>query len=147
MLKIDHGARPALTASRSELRFPVTNTQSFQAAVARQEQKLQFEQLQRLFKEVDVQSGRVVKSRNFKDLARYRSLVKRFVKEAVDFGMDLKQSHSWTPEGYSQMLTIVARVDATLCELTDEMLQDADGNIALLEKIGEIKGLLINIFA
>ncbi|MGL4521731.1 MAG: YaaR family protein [Bacilli bacterium] len=146
-MKIGQPIATSLTNTRNELKAPSTNANGFQNLVVKQEQKLHFNQLQTLYRDVDAQAERLLKSQTLKDLHRFKQMVKRFVKESVDFGMDLKQSHSWTPEGYSQMLTTVNKVDELLCEMTDELLVSGKDSLDLLAKVGEVKGMLINLFA
>ncbi len=67
--------------------------------VQKQDQKLQTDQLARLMGDVTAAGDRLARSRNFKDLAKFKMLVKRFVKETVEYGMNLKQSHSWNEFG------------------------------------------------
>ena len=38
---------------------------------------------------------RIARSRNLRDMAKFKMLVRRFMKEAVESGMGLKQSHTW----------------------------------------------------
>lgn len=44
------------------------------------------------------------------------------------------------------MLQIIEKVDEKLIELTDELLKQEEENILILGKLGEIKGLIINLF-
>jgi uncharacterized protein len=118
----------------------------FQQLVQKQDQKMQFDTLNRLFGDIQSVGERLSKSRNFRDLAKFKSLVKRFVRESVEFGMDLKQSHSWSQYGQSRPLKIVETIDEKLLELTDEVMRTEKSSIDILGKIGEIKGLLINLY-
>lgn len=107
---------------------------------------MQFSQIQALMKDIDLAGERLGRSRNFKDMAKFKTLVKKFVKEAVDYGMDLKQSHSWNEMGQGRTLKIVETIDQELAMLTEEALNIKGKSIDLLGKIGEIKGLLINLY-
>ena len=49
-------------------------------------------------------------------------------------------------EGYSRTLSTVQEVDTKLVELTQLVLDKQRNSIDILEKIGEIKGLLINLY-
>ena len=48
--------------------------------------------------------------------------------------------------GQSRMLAIIEKIDEKLVELTDELLQKEEENIKILGILGEIKGLIINIY-
>ena len=118
----------------------------FGALVQKQDQKLQVEQLTRLMGDVTQAGDRLIRSRNFKDLAKFKTVVRRFVKETVDYGMDLKQSHSWNQYGEGRKLRIVETVDEKLTALTDSLLTSEKDSLDILDQIGEIKGLLINLY-
>lgn len=107
---------------------------------------MQMEKLQQLIKDIDDAGERLLRSQTFKDLAKFKTLVKRFVKETVEFGMQLKQSHSWNQFGQGRSLKIVETIDQKLVELTEDILEKEEKSMNLLEKIGEIKGLLINLY-
>ncbi|MEW9503329.1 YaaR family protein [Jeotgalibacillus marinus] len=126
---------------------PLANEQArFGAIVQKQDQKLQVEQLTRLMGDVTQAGDRLIRSRNFKDLAKFKTLVRRFVKETVDYGIDLKQSHSWNQYGEGRKLRIVETVNEKLTSLTDSLMDSEQESIDILDQIGEIKGLLINLY-
>ncbi|QUF65465.1 YaaR family protein [Bacillus atrophaeus] len=119
---------------------------SFKTSMDSQSSKLKFDQLTRLLSDIEAFGKRLTKSRNFKDLARFKGLVKRFVKEAVDNGLSHETARSFDLYGNSRKLGIVKEIDEKLIQLTEEMINQEQPAIDLLERIGEIKGLLINLY-
>ncbi|PRS03492.1 DUF327 domain-containing protein [Bacillus atrophaeus] len=119
---------------------------SFKTSMDSQSSKLKFDQLTRLLSDIEAFGKRLTKSRNFKDLARFKGLVKRFVKEAVDNGLSHETARSFDLYGNSRKLGIVKKIDEKLIQLTEEMMNQEQPAIDLLERIGEIKGLLINLY-
>jgi len=118
----------------------------FSEMVSRQGQLLHKEQIDRLLAEVQSAGERLEKSRSFQDLVKYKSLVKRLLKETVDEGMRLKQSHSWNQFAEGKVLQTVEMIDRKLIELTEEVLDKEKQSIDLLDRIGEIQGLLIHLY-
>ncbi|MEK4439376.1 MULTISPECIES: YaaR family protein [Niallia] len=118
----------------------------FQGYVQQQNEKLKVDQLQNLMKNIDDIGNRLGRSQNLKDLTKYKSLVKQFVKEAVEFGMKVKKDNSWDQFGQGRDLRVVQVIDDKLVELTEEVIATEKNGINILDKIGEIKGLLINIY-
>ncbi|MBO8178304.1 YaaR family protein [Aeribacillus pallidus] len=145
-MKINHDVRVGMDKIRNETITASTTTNQFAQYVVQQEKKLQREQLHRLMMEIDEVGERLSRSRNFKDLAKFKTLVKRFVREAVEFGMDLRQSHTFNQFGEGRRLNIVETIDEKLVELTETVLQKEKQSIDVLDQIGEIKGLLINLY-
>ncbi|AUS12264.1 YaaR family protein [Bacillus stercoris] len=121
-------------------------TASFKTSMENQSSKLKLDQLTRLLSDIEAFGKRLTKSRNFKDLARFKGLVKRFVKEAVDSGLSHETSKSFDLYGNSRTLGLVKEIDEKLIQLTEEMMDQEQSAIDLLERIGEIKGLLINLY-
>ncbi|MDY7434005.1 YaaR family protein [Bacillus sp. V26] len=119
---------------------------SFKTSMENQSSKLKFDQLTRMLTDIEAFGKRLTKSRNFKDLARFKGLVKRFVKEAVDSGLSHETSKSFDLYGNSRTLGLVKEIDEKLIKLTEEMMDQEKLAIDLLERIGEIKGLLINLY-
>lgn len=145
-MKISQDLRSQLDTSAKNHLQPAVNGKNFGAAVSSQTSKLQQEELQRLMKNLTAQGERLVQSRSLRDLAKYKKMVKDFVKEAVQYGMDLKHSHSFNFEGRSRNLITVEEIDEKLIELTEAMVSSEKKSIDLLGMIGEIKGLLINLY-
>ena len=109
-----------------------------------QSSKLKFDQLSRFLTDIETFGKRLTKSRNFKDLAKFKGLVKRFVKD-VDSGLSHETEKSFDLYGSSRTLGLVKEIDEKLLQLTEEMLDQEKSAIDLLDRIGEIKGLLINL--
>jgi hypothetical protein len=145
-MKINQDIRLNTDKIRSDQKTAANTSLKFNELVQKQDQKMQIGQLQNLLKDIESAGERLARSRTFKDLSKYKTLVKRFVKEAVDFGMDLKQSHSWNQYGQGRSLKIVETIDEKLVEITEGVLEKEGNSIDLLGKIGEIKGLLINLY-
>lgn len=110
-----------------------------------EEQELQA-RLTSLMEEITMQGDKLAKHRDIKDMKKYRGLVKEFLNEIVN------RSHSFTREnfldrrGRHRVYGIVRLVDAKLDELAQELVKDEKDNLSILSKIGEIQGLLLDIF-
>ncbi|TMU82930.1 DUF327 family protein [Bacillus sp. BHET2] len=145
-MKINQDHRVSLDNVSKDQRTGGTGQAKFGQLVQKQDQKMQMDQLNKLLGTIEDAGNRLAQSRTFKDLAKYKTLVKKFVREAVDFGMDLKQSHTWNQYGEGRKLNIVETVDRELVGLTEDVMDKEKKSIDILGKIGEIKGLLINLY-
>ena len=64
----------------------------------------------------------------------------------------INRSHQFSREnfldrrGRHRVYGIIRMVDQTLDELAQELVKDEKDNLAILAKIGEIRGLLLDIF-
>lgn len=110
-----------------------------------EEQELQA-RLTTLMEEITMQGDKLAKHRDVKDMKRYRGLIKDFMNEIVN------RSHSFTREnfldkrGRHRVYGIVRLVDEKLDELAQELVKDEKDNLNILGLIGEIRGLLLDIF-
>ena len=123
-----------------------TQSAKFGQMITKHEQRMQTDTMTRLLGDISSAGDRLARSRNLRDMAKYKMLIRKFLQEAVDFGMGLKQSHTWNRFGEGRKLKIVETIDEKLIELAEEILNSEKSSIDLLDKIGEIKGLLINLY-
>jgi uncharacterized protein len=119
---------------------------NFGQVFSKNQQKLHIEQLNKLISEIEVAGQRLNKSRTFKDLVSYKNMVKNFVHEAVEFGLEIKQSFNWGTNGDSRTLKIIEKIDKDLLEVTKKLIDTEKNAIDILGKIGEIKGLLVDLY-
>ncbi|WP_260288323.1 YaaR family protein [Peribacillus aracenensis] len=145
-MKINYDIPIKLDKSRQDAKQFQTGNGRFQQMVQTQDQKMQVQTLNRLLGDIEGAGQRLVRSRTFRELAKYKTLVKRFVKEAVEYGLELKQSTNWNEYGQSRPLKTVETIDVRLVELSEEILNKEKSSLEILEMIGEIKGLLINLY-
>ncbi|ASN03761.1 YaaR family protein [Virgibacillus necropolis] len=145
-MKISHDLRSQLDATNNQTRSAFEGKQSFDGLVQTQSHKLKAQELQMLMKSITVQGERLARFRSFKDLVKFKRMVKGFLQETVYNGLDLKQSHSFGLGSRNQKLSIVKEIDERLIELTEELMNLEKKSIDLLGLIGEIKGLLINLY-
>lgn len=132
--------------NQNEVRQSTQNGHRFGDMVIKQGSKMETEQLTRLLGDISAAGERVARSRSLRELTRFKMLVKRFLQEAVNHGLETKQSHTWNRFGEGRRLKIVETVDERLVELAQDLLDEEKETIDLLDKIGEIKGLLINLY-
>ncbi|MBS4162207.1 YaaR family protein, partial [Klebsiella pneumoniae] len=139
-MKISQELRTMIEKQQKPAVRAESNSVSFKEKMSIQSGKLRFEQLTMLLTDIEAFGKRLAKSRNFKDLARFKGLIKRFVKEAVENGLTVENSRSFDLYGNSRTLSIVKELDEKLVQLTEELLDQEKPSIELLERIGEIKG-------
>ncbi|KML08594.1 hypothetical protein VL07_18310 [Bacillus safensis] len=145
-MKINQDMRLRLEKRELQAMKGSQTSASFKASMETQSGKLRLEQLTVMLSDIEVFGKKLAKSRNLKDLARFKGLVKRFVKETVDNGLNIETSRSFDIYGNTRTLALVKALDEKLIELTEDMMNQEKPSIDLLERIGEIKGLLINLY-
>lgn len=123
-----------------------TDATSFASALKNQENRMTEEHVTRLLREIEVQGQRLSKSLTVRDLHLYKNLVKRFMEEAVKYGVALDERRGSGRRGRGRIYKIITEVDKKLLDLTDAILQQEKSTIDILNRIGEIRGMLINLY-
>ncbi|MBU6080107.1 MULTISPECIES: YaaR family protein [Allobacillus] len=146
-MKITQDLQPKIDTAQTKRVNTSQPSQAFLSMVGQERDKLQGEQLTKFLNQIQAQGEKIAKFRSFKDLAKYKRMIHEFIDEAVKHGLTLKQSRSWDLAGGNRQLTLVEQIDEKLMNLTDQLLDQEKDSLDLLKVIGEIKGLLVNIYA
>ncbi len=102
--------------------------------------------LNTLMEEITMQGDRLAKKRDIRDMKKYRGLIKDFMNEIVNRSHQFSRENFLDRRGRHRVYGIIRMVDQTLDELAQELVKDEKDNLAILAKIGEIRGLLLDIF-
>jgi len=104
------------------------------------------ERLTAMMEEITMQGEKLAKHRDVKDMKRYRGLIKEFLNEIVNRSHEFSRENFLDRKGRHRVYGIIRLVDKNLDELAQELVKDEKDNLSILEKIGEIRGLLLDIF-
>ena len=110
-----------------------------------QEKDLQ-EKLVSLMGEITEQGKRISKKKDIRDMKRYRSLIKEFLNEVVNRSHSFNRENFLDKRGRHRIYGIVRLVDENLDKLATELMKEEADNVEVLATIGEIRGLLLDIF-
>jgi uncharacterized protein len=145
-VKVNSDYRTGLDKLRNDPLQTPQGGARFGQMVMKQEQRLHGEQITRLLGDISSAGERITRSRNLRDMAKFKMLIRRFLKGAVESGLELKQSHTWNQFGEGRRLKLIETIDEKMIELAEALLDEEKTSVDLLAKIGEIKGLLINLY-
>lgn len=109
-----------------------------------EEDQLQ-EKLSALMKDIEEQGARIAKHMDIKDMKKYRSSVKEFMNEIVSRSHEFSRENFLDRRGRHRVYGIIRKVDKNLDELAEELLKEEKDNLAILGKIDDIRGMLIDI--
>lgn len=102
--------------------------------------------LTEMMEEITQQGDRISKKMDIRDMRKYRTLVKSFLNEVVTRSHKFSRENFLDRRGRHRVYGIIKQVDDTLDELARELVKDEKDHIAILNRIGEIRGLLLDIF-
>ena len=103
------------------------------------------EKLSGLMGEISEQGKKISTHMDIKDMKKYRSLVKDFMNEVVANSHEFSRENFLDRRGRHRVYGIVRAVDANLDELAEELMKEEKDQISILNKVGEIEGLLLDI--
>ncbi|MCM1172378.1 MAG: YaaR family protein [Clostridium sp.] len=109
-----------------------------------EEDQLQ-EKLSSLMKGIEEQGAKIAKHMDIKDMKKYRSSVKEFMNEIVSRSHEFSRENFLDRRGRHRVYGIIRQVDKNLDELAEELIKEEKDNLAILNKIDDIRGMLIDI--
>ena len=105
------------------------------------------ERLNLMMEEIVMQGDKIVKRMDVRDMRRYRTLIKEFMNEIVNRSHKFSRENFLDRRGRHRVYGIIRLVDEKLDELAQELVSEECDKIALLAKVDEIRGLLLDILA
>lgn len=99
-----------------------------------------------MMEEIESQGNRLAKHHDIRDMKRYRTLVKGFLNEIVSRSHSFSRENFLDRKGRHRVYGIIRLVDENLDALAQELVKEEKDHLTILEKIGEIRGLLLDIF-
>ncbi|MCR4589641.1 MAG: YaaR family protein [Lachnospiraceae bacterium] len=103
------------------------------------------ERLTGMMNEITMQGNRIKKRKDIGDMRKYRSLVKGFMNEIINRSHKFSRENFLDRRGRHRVYGIIKLIDENLDSLAEELLKEESDNLTILNKIGEIEGLLIDI--
>lgn len=98
-----------------------------------------------LINEISEQGKKISKKTDIRDMRRYRELIKSFLNEVVFRSHQFSRENFLDRRGRHRVYGIVKLIDENLDELAEELLKDEKDNLLILNKVDEIRGLLMDI--
>ena len=143
-IRVNQVQQPAPVEQTRET-APTDGTFKFMLASNIEESELQA-RLNTLMEEITMQGEKLAKKRDVKDMKHYRGLVKDFLNEVVTHSHSFSRENFLDRRGRHRVYGIIRLIDENLDQLAQELMKDEKDNLAILDKIGEIRGLLLDIF-
>ena len=101
--------------------------------------------LHALIGDITKQGKRLAQHFDFADMRRYRSLITDFINEVVTHSHEFARENYLNRRGQHRVFAIVRLVNSELDELAQELLKKEKDHLAILDKIDEIQGLLLDM--
>lgn len=123
-----------------------TENSSFTQLMDEKKDEKKREELHKLMDNIKQKGNELVDSKNVELLVNYKKMIKDFVSNAVEYAFEIQERKGFSRMGRTKILKIVSLIDESLVEITNDFLEQERNKINMLAKIGELNGLLMNIF-
>jgi len=104
------------------------------------------ERLNTMMEEITRQGNKLSKKMDVRDMKGYRTMIKEFLNEVVTRSHAFSRENFLDKRGRHRVYGIIRLIDENLDELAKELVKDEKDHLAILGRIGEIRGLLLDIF-
>ncbi len=103
------------------------------------------QQLKAMGEAIFDQGEQVASHADIGQLKKYREMIAEFLNEAVRYAYEFSKESRLDARGRHRIYAVVKRVNDRLEELAKEILAEQQNNIAIMETIGDIKGMLLDV--
>ena len=120
------------------------DTFKFTLAAAVDDADLQ-EKLTNLLNDIATQGKLLSEHMDIRDMKRYRGLVKEFLNEVVNRSHKFSRENFLDRRGRHRVYGMIKLVDEQMDELATALVKDEKDHIDILNRVDEIRGLLLDI--
>jgi len=103
------------------------------------------ERLEGLIVNITGMGKKIAEHMDIKDLREYRSLVGEFINEVVTNSHEFSRENFLDRRGRHRVYGIVRLVNKELDELAQDLLSNEHNHLSILDRVDQIRGLLLDI--
>lgn len=103
------------------------------------------ERLSVMMQEITMQGEKLGKHMDVRDMKHYRRLIQEFMNEIVNRSHKFSRENFLDRRGRHRVYGMIKRVNVVLDELAVELIKEEKDTLAILSKVDEIRGLLLDI--
>lgn len=118
----------------------------FQAIMGQKRNETTYDRLTKKVAEIETQGKKLADNQSVENLRKYKKMVKDFMEDAIKNGLELTEHRGFNQRGSTKVYKLVKEVDKKLIDLTNEVLNKEKKGLNILGLVGEIKGMLINLY-
>lgn len=118
----------------------------FQSIMDKKRSETTYDRLTKKVAEIETQGKKLADTHSVENLRKYKRMIKDFMEDAIKNGLELTEHRGFNQRGSTKVYKLVKEVDKKLIDLTNEVLDKEKKGLDILNVVGEIKGLLINMY-
>ncbi len=98
-----------------------------------------------MVEDITQQGNKISRHMDIRDMKKYRELIRNFMNEIVGNSHKFSRENFLDKRGRHRIYGMIKLVDKTLDDLATELVKEEKDHLAILGKIDEIRGLLLDI--
>lgn len=131
---------------RDEIRAGDVKSPAFQDIFQQANVRLSKSELDALMRQIDDMGKMLTRQMSWKTLMDYKERVRRFLELIVKNGFGAKEKQGFDRRGRVRLYKIISQIDDIMAELAEALVSEEADHIDILAKIGDIRGLLVNLY-
>lgn len=138
--------RPAAVHERAERSGVSSVSHSFRDSLAAARKTQWNERIDQALRWLDRYGSELAERRTLEGIKRYRSVVAELIRDLTSQMVDVRADLEWDSRSWEQRtLVTLTRVNEEVERLAAMVLDHEKDRLEILEKLGEIKGLLLDV--
>lgn len=138
-------SNPSGVISREERKVSDSREPSFQNQLRQVESRNYEQRINELVEEIVRQGEKLGRKIDIKELKQYKKLISEFLDEATGNMHKFSRQSFLDRRGRHRVYAIVKKINKELELLTEEVLKDEKDNIGILQRLDDIRGLIMDI--
>lgn len=122
-----------------------SNVQSFSSRLSKASSDNYETKIATLLASIEDQAKKLSKKIDIKELKTYKRLVSEFLDQAVNNSHKFFKENKLDRRGRHRVYAIIKQIDGDLEDLTQEVLKEEKDNLLILQKLDDIRGLILDI--
>ena len=98
-----------------------------------------------LINQIEIQSEKMSKKVDIRELKIYKRFISEFLDEVVNNSHKFLKENKLDRRGRHRVYAIIKKINQSLEDLTSEVIKGEKDNLLILQKLDDIKGLILDI--
>lgn len=133
------------TLGKEEKKVSGSRESAFQSQIKRIEGQDHQERVRQLAERIAEQGDKLGKKVDIRELKVYKKLISEFLDEAVNNSHKFSKESFLDKRGRFKVYATVKKVNSELEALTEEVLKEEKDNIRILQRVDDIRGLIMDL--
>lgn len=122
-------------------------TRGFGRSLSDAQDDLSAQRIEQLRGKIERQGARLAEKMDLAHLQEYRELISMLLTELTRQAYQYHQSDQFDASGHYQSMGLIQKVNQTLDDMAQALVQEEKETLVLLEMVDDIRGLLIDLLA